>query len=1517
MTKGDAKRRRVGHALVGEGLIGRAGERRFTRLAALALAMFALASVATRIDAQETLIDYLEEWNYALGTAEPSDPPTAWREPGFDDSGWVSDAPTPIGYGNDTNFRTTLPTSNAGDYVSVYFRKAIDIADASDITALRLNIEFDDGFVLYINGEEAARYNMGPGGSDPAFDERSTAGHEIDDDPTSFDASAGLTALVDGRNVFAVQVHNTSSTSTDLAFNAQVVASTDVFDLCPSGITCEREAGGALIAWVNNPAATYTGISVTRDGTPIDGSPFPGDTEMALDPDGGGASHTYRVNAAIGGFVCPAMECTTTDSVSIIAVGEDWTFFRGVAEPSPDIDTGEATTAWTEVDFDDAAWETGPTGLGYADGDDATELDDMEDGYTTVYARKVFQVVEPGAIDGLALTIDYDDGFVAYLNGVEVARGNAGEAGAVLAFDAVAGGNHEAGTPEIFLIGEALVDGDNVLAVQGLNTAIGSSDFSLIPTLQSNPDLTPLCPDPASLACARIVGGVELSWTNSPAASYDFIDVFRNGTPIVGSPLDGDVQTAFDPAGTPGDAYEVVAVVFGVDCPALECTVPETVTIVAEGDTWSFFRGTEEPSPDVDTGAPTTAWAELAFDDAAWETGPSGFGYADGDDATVLADMEDGYSSVYARHVFALPGGGGDDRFNLVMDYDDGFIAYLNGVEIAREGVVEDPPAFNAEASGNREAGTPEFFPVAPALLRDGDNVLAVHGLNVDIDSSDFSLIPELVAGACVPVQNLECTADPDAGEVTLTWDTGLHDSFTVLRNGAPLPGSPFGSTIGVAVDRSPEDGDNVYSVIGVTAGVDCGAEMCTVQCGDLFPDNLTCMLSLVGGSTRASLAWTVRPVGTAIIDVVREGSVIQSLAAGATSYTDPDAEADGPLDEVSYAISFLDADGGQLCMITCGPLDLCPQALVCEVVGNGAAAVLTWENVVKQWARYALFLDGVQIAADIPGDATSYRHENPGFVPDVPVTYSLEPIAPAGEQVPCDLECDTTLASTEIGAYLAPAGGWDYRIDFDAGDAQYNPTPLEPGNLDGTWLRAADDLWDGTAPLEAGLAPDGAAPGGLGIESAAGLAECGAGASVLRMLDPGDPGDPGASLAAEFPDPFDEPNNATIVLARDLNVANANLLRTGVTLVMRWRIHPESPEYMNANETGDGSPISGGLGQIGVAFLNDGSLATDGASAGLGFTLNSNDLLQVTSNPVQELDVAGNTTFRSLWVTIEDPEGDNVYAVTTYTNGREEVFTLFGNDPAMTLQTPQLDVGAPVGNFLYIAMPHLSNDGDVQIDYVAVREGVHAPSSTLCAPCDNNRPTATIVASDTTVTLSGGGTASVHLDGSGSDDGDGGSQGLSYRWAKLGGPTGDTIATSGASETDVEFTAVGTYIYGLGVNDGEDCNNIASATVSITVEEGGGEEQFIRGDTDAGGVVAINDAIAIFNYLFVGIGVEPVCPDAADADDNGELGINDGIRILNVLFQGIGEIPAPGFTDCGEDPTPDALGPCAHPCSG
>ena len=81
------------------------------------------------------------------------------------------------------------------------------------------------------------------------------------------------------------------------------------------------------------------------------------------------------------------------------------------------------------------------------------------------------------------------------------------------------------------------------------------------------------------------------------------------------------------------------------------------------------------PPPDA------TGWTESKFDDSKWLDGISGVGYADGDDNTLVPA---GTASVYTRYLFDAPNASSVKQLTFRVDYDDAYILWLNGIEIAR-----------------------------------------------------------------------------------------------------------------------------------------------------------------------------------------------------------------------------------------------------------------------------------------------------------------------------------------------------------------------------------------------------------------------------------------------------------------------------------------------------------------------------------------------------------------------------------------------------------------------------------------------------------------------------------------------------------------------------------------------------------------------------------------------------------------------------------------------------------------
>ena len=158
----------------------------------------------------------------------------------------------------------------------------------------------------------------------------------------------------------------------------------------------------------------------------------------------------------------------------IRAADTSWRYRKGTSEAS------SPRAAWREVDFDeDDTWQTGQTSIGYSDGDDNTTLSDMQGGYTSVFLRRTFEIASAADIpSSLKLRAYHDDGCIVWVNGTEIGRFSV--AGGDLAFNATAT-NHEAAWSETThnAPGTFLNAGTNVLAVQGFNQSLTSSDFSL------------------------------------------------------------------------------------------------------------------------------------------------------------------------------------------------------------------------------------------------------------------------------------------------------------------------------------------------------------------------------------------------------------------------------------------------------------------------------------------------------------------------------------------------------------------------------------------------------------------------------------------------------------------------------------------------------------------------------------------------------------------------------------------------------------------------------------------------------------------------------------------------------------------------------------------------------------------------------------------------------------------------------------------------------------------------------
>ncbi|MCU0917223.1 MAG: lamin tail domain-containing protein [Planctomycetes bacterium] len=153
-------------------------------------------------------------------------------------------------------------------------------------------------------------------------------------------------------------------------------------------------------------------------------------------------------------------------------------------------------------------------------------------------------------------------------------------------------------------------------------------------------------------------------------------------------------------------------------------------------------------------------WRGASFDDFAWRLGTGGAGYERSSGYQSLFQIDVGVEmykitgSCFMRIPFTVSNTA-YTSLTLKVRYDDGFIAYLNGTEVARRNFTGEPRWNSVGSADNPDAAAMEQTLIDVSahagLLRSGVNLLAVHGLNGTIDSSDFLISVELAAGRLSP----------------------------------------------------------------------------------------------------------------------------------------------------------------------------------------------------------------------------------------------------------------------------------------------------------------------------------------------------------------------------------------------------------------------------------------------------------------------------------------------------------------------------------------------------------------------------------------------------------------------------------------------------------------------------------------------------------------------------------------------------------------------------------------------
>ncbi|MCZ6795962.1 MAG: CotH kinase family protein, partial [Planctomycetota bacterium] len=257
--------------------------------------------------------------------------------------------------------------------------------------------------------------------------------------------------------------------------------------------------------------------------------------------------------------------------------------------------------------------------------------------------------------------------------------------------------------------------------------------------------------------------------------------------------------------------------------------VSDRFTPVERGSNWRYLQGLQEAS------SPANAWRELGFDDGGWSSGPAPFGYSDGPFGTDVSLLEPpmrlNYSSLYLRRTFDVPRIAAVNQLVARVDYDDGFLMWINGTEVLRvnvPGAEGSPVSFDGLASTGHESGLVEeyFLPDPTGYLLQGANVVAVQVFNVNLTSSDLRFEAEifdpvapdltppgidlLVPAPGITVRSLRQV------EVAFSEDVSGVDASDLLVDGAPatrVTGSGRGPYVFSFPERSPGPVDVAWAV--------------------------------------------------------------------------------------------------------------------------------------------------------------------------------------------------------------------------------------------------------------------------------------------------------------------------------------------------------------------------------------------------------------------------------------------------------------------------------------------------------------------------------------------------------------------------------------------------------------------------------------------------------------------------------------------------------------------------------
>ncbi len=170
-------------------------------------------------DGVNTIIEKEAFWKYDDSGNEPDE---NWKSMDFDDTNW-SEGQAELGYGDNAEKTVIGFGGDSGNKnITTYFRKTFTIENADDIQSMTMNLKYDDGAVVYMNGIEVARINLPEGEISSSTTALSAIGGAAESAFTTFQLED--VQLDTGSNIIAVEIHQVSGTSSDISFDLELSA---------------------------------------------------------------------------------------------------------------------------------------------------------------------------------------------------------------------------------------------------------------------------------------------------------------------------------------------------------------------------------------------------------------------------------------------------------------------------------------------------------------------------------------------------------------------------------------------------------------------------------------------------------------------------------------------------------------------------------------------------------------------------------------------------------------------------------------------------------------------------------------------------------------------------------------------------------------------------------------------------------------------------------------------------------------------------------------------------------------------------------------------------------------------------------------------------------------------------------------------------------------------------------------------------------------------------------------------